>query len=165
MNQVPSDRPVIETSRSVDGQSIFLKWRALQQKYVNGILRGYTIRYYKYPLWRSLRVSADQLQVTVTGLQICSWYQFEISAFTSKGEGPRGYVGYIKTCMYIDIEVCCHLARLHVFQVKMKIPLHVRPSMYLFIASMHVNYIQQVCSSRACLTFLSRKEKQTYSVY
>ena len=111
MNQVPSDRPVIETSRAVDGQSIFLKWRALQQKYVNGILRGYTIRYYKYPLWRSLRVSADQLQVTVTGLLSCAWYQFRISAFTSKGEGPRGYSASKKTCMYIDTEVCYHFAR------------------------------------------------------
>ena len=50
-------------------------------------------------------MSADQLQVTVTGLQICSWYWFGISAFTSKGEGPRSYVGDIKTCMYIYTEV------------------------------------------------------------
>ena len=103
MNQVPSDRPVIETSRAVDGQSIFLKWRALPQKYVNGILRGYTIWYdtlYGSSSWRSLNVSADQLQVTITGLRSCTWYDFEISAFTSKGEGPRGYVGYTKTCMY-----------------------------------------------------------------
>ena len=130
MNQVPSDWPVIETSRAVDGQSIFMKWKALQQKYANGILRGYTIWYYARHgpySWRSLNVSADQLQVTVTGLQICSWYRFWISAFTSKGEGPRSYVGDIKTCMYIYTEVCCHLARAHVFQVKIKINIHVRP--------------------------------------
>ena len=102
MNQVPSDGPVIETSRAVDGQSIFLKWRALPQKYVNGILRGYTIKYYaRYGSysWRTLSVSADQLQVTITGLRSCEYHYFQISAFTSKGEGPRAY-GDIKTCMY-----------------------------------------------------------------
>ena len=147
MNQVPSDRPVIETSRAVDGQSIFLKWRALPQKYVNGILRGYTIQYYaRYGSysWRSLSVSADQLQVTITGLRSCTWYDFEISAFTSKGEGPRDYTGYIKTCMYwywslLPPFSCTRIT----LQVKIKIPLHVRPSKttqrYTFLASMHVN--------------------------
>ena len=89
-------------------------------------------------------MSADQLQVTITGLRSCEYHQFQISAFTSKGEGPRGDAGYIKTCMYIDTEVCCHLSRAHVFQVNMKIPLHVRPSTktthrYTSLASMHVN--------------------------
>ena len=119
MNQVPSDGPVIETLRVVDGQSIFLKWRALPQKYANGIVRGYTIWYWsRYSSWQNLSLSADQLQVTVTGLQSCVWYAFGISAFTSKGEGPR-YYEYITTSMYVDTEACCHLT------VKIKIPLHV----------------------------------------
>ena len=109
MNQVPSYGPVIETSRAVDGQSFFLKWRALPQKYANGIVRGYTIWYgSRYP-WQNVSVSADQLQVTVTGLQSCAWYSFEISAFTAKGEGRRSNYDYIKTCMYVDIEVGCYL--------------------------------------------------------
>ena len=118
MNQVPSDWPVIETSRAVDSQSIFLKWRALPQKCVNGILRGYTIQYYAWYgsySWRSLNVSADQLQVTITGLRSCTLYYVRISAFTSKGEGPRGDAGYIKTCMYIDTEVCYHSLLLHTY--------------------------------------------------
>ena len=144
MNQVPSVEPVIETSRAVDSQSIFLKWRALPQKYVNGILRGYTIRYdtrYGSYSWRSLSVSADQLQVTITGLTSCEYHQFQISAFTSKGEGPRRYVGYIKTCMYWYWSLLPLLAPAHVFQVNIKIPLHVTPSnstrMYSFLGSMH----------------------------
>ena len=111
MNQVPSVEPAIETSRAVDGQSIFLKWRALPQKYVNGILRGYTIQYYtRYGSYsrRSLDVSADQLQVTVTGLRSCAFHHVEISAFTSKGEGPRQHI-HVKTCMYFNILILYHL--------------------------------------------------------
>ena len=105
MNQVPSYWPALETLRAVDSQSIFLKWRALPQECVNGILRGYTIRYYDWygsSPWRSLSVSADQLQVTVTGLTSCASYYVRISAFTSKGEGPNQY-NYIRTCTYFNI--------------------------------------------------------------
>ena len=123
INQVPSDRPaVIGTPRAVDGQSIFLRWRALSQKDVNGILRGYKIWCRSRYSSQILSVSGDRLQVTVTGLTSCVWYTVRISAFTSKGEGPRGDAGYIKTCMYILILKC--LAILLVYYLN--IPLHAR---------------------------------------
>ena len=145
MNQVPSNWPTLETLRAVDSQSIFLKWRALPQKYINGILRGYKIQCLsRYP-WQSFSVSADQLQVTITGLQSCAFHHVEISAFTSKGEGPRRHV-HVTTCMYFNILILYQFARESVFWAKLKIPLHARCSKILIF----INPTQIKNGSRTC---------------
>lgn len=84
-----------------------VRWDPVPVSYVNGRLLGYKVYYkdtqYYYSLERAVNTSSpDELHVVLTGIQTGQRYQISVSAFTSKGQGPRSSYLYISKgkCQY-----------------------------------------------------------------
>ena len=100
---VPSRAPSNITFTNVGSTEVTVNWDPLPEQYVNGRLLGYKVHfqeatYYSVSSYKSsINVTTNSTSVTLTGLRPGQRYHTQISAFTSKGEGPRSYFFYITT--------------------------------------------------------------------
>ena len=83
---------------SIKASEVFLEWTPIPMANVNGILKGYKVKYKKYfnSEYEVVYTKGQTSEKTVTGLKGFTLYMFEISAFTTTGEGPP-VPGVIKT--------------------------------------------------------------------
>ncbi|PFX28263.1 Transmembrane protease serine 5 [Stylophora pistillata] len=104
---VPSKGPLNISIENVESTEITVQWDPLPQQYVNGKLLGYRVYFhvsaYYYFRPRNNNVTINATKVTLTGLNPGQWYYVYVSAFTSKGEGPRSYYRYVKTACKITL--------------------------------------------------------------
>ena len=77
-----------------DYQSAYVSWEFIPSSQVPGILRGYDITYREYfsNVTSNMRVAADMLQRTVTGLKANTLYWLEVAGYTNAGLGPESLV-------------------------------------------------------------------------
>ena len=78
-----------------------MKWRPVEDGFVHGILLGYRL-YYRLttlPLMPPFNrtMAPDQLETIYEGFLMFTNYTFQITAFTSKGEGPLSQEVVIST--------------------------------------------------------------------
>jgi hypothetical protein len=70
--------------------SIHLQWYKVLSNHQNGVILGYRIYYRVYlgnESWNMIGVEERETSRTVNNLTMFTKYLFQISAFTSKGEG------------------------------------------------------------------------------
>ena len=104
---VPAINPHILLDRTIDYSKSWIRWEKLSPKYVRGILRGYRIYFaiedadkdlYEYStVVGNITVGPGILEMTITGLQPNTYYLAWVKAFTSKGEGRKENIEYIRT--------------------------------------------------------------------
>ena len=100
---VPSRGPSNITFTNVGSTEVTVNWDPLPWQYVNGRLLGYKVyfqdtAYYSVSSYKSsVNVSTNSTSVTLTALRPGQRYYTYISAFTSKGVGPRSNFYYITT--------------------------------------------------------------------
>ena len=100
---VPSRAPSNITFTNVRSTEVTVNWDPLPEQYANGRLLGYDVYFQEttyYPVssnLSSVNVTTNSTSVTLTGLRPGQRYHIYISAFTSKGVGPRSYFYYITT--------------------------------------------------------------------
>ena len=98
---VPSRAPSNITFTNVGSTEVTVTWNPLPEQYVNGRLLGYKVHFQEtayYPVSSNtinISVTTNSTSVTLTGLRPGRRYYTYISAFTSKGVGPRSYFYYI----------------------------------------------------------------------
>ena len=104
---VPSRAPSNVTFTNVRSTEVTVNWNPLPEQYANGRLSGYIV-YFQEAAYHSVssntssvNVTANSTSVTLTGLRPGQRYYTYISAFTSKGVGPRSYFYYITTGRYL----------------------------------------------------------------
>jgi hypothetical protein len=88
---VPSKCPQDLGGRNLSSTSIYLNWQPVEDGFVHGVPLGYRL-YYRLttaPLMPPFNktFAPDQLETIIDGLFMFTNYTFEITAFTSKGEG------------------------------------------------------------------------------
>lgn len=103
---VPSRAPSNVIFTNVGSTEVTVNWDPLPGQYVNGRLLGYKVYFqetasYSVSYKNSVNVTTNSTRVTMTGLKPGQRYYTYISAFTSKGEGPRSYFYYITTGRYL----------------------------------------------------------------
>lgn len=106
---VPSRAPSNVSFTNVGSTEITVHWSPLPELYANGRLLGYRV-YFQKTSYYSYSVSSNASSVNVTNpnatgvilteLNPGQRYRIYVSAFTSKGEGPRSYGYYVTTGMY-----------------------------------------------------------------
>ena len=79
-----------------------VQWDPLPQQYANGRLLGYSINvyvddYYVNYIKTVYSNNSGVHMVIVRGLKAAQRYRISVAAFTSEGEGPQSYYGYITT--------------------------------------------------------------------
>ena len=88
----PSKIPQNFHGYNLSSTSLQLKWNPVQDGFVHGILRGYRLYYRitKLPLMPYINITYDSatLSATLHDLLMFTKYTLQITAFTSKGEGP-----------------------------------------------------------------------------
>jgi len=100
---VPSRAPSTVTFTNVRSTEVTINWNPLPEQYANGRLLGYkvylqeAVYYYVSSNTSGVNVTTNSTSVTMTGLKPGQRYYTYISAFTSKGVGPRSYFYYITT--------------------------------------------------------------------
>ncbi|KAL9953500.1 hypothetical protein ACROYT_G040923 [Oculina patagonica] len=101
---VPSRAPSNITFTNVRSTEITVNWSPLAEQYVNGLLLGYRIYFKKtgyYSIYSNVSsvnvTNPNTTRITLTGLNPGQRYDIYVSAFTSKGEGPRSYRYYVTT--------------------------------------------------------------------
>ncbi|XP_022786238.1 uncharacterized protein LOC111326491 isoform X2 [Stylophora pistillata] len=104
---VPSRAPRSITFSNVESTEITVQWDSLQQQYINGKLLGYRVyfqvyAYYYSPLTNN-SITVNTTKVNLRGLNPGQRYDVSVSAFTSKGEGPRSYRHYVTTACKITL--------------------------------------------------------------
>ena len=100
---VPLRSPEIERAFVIDYSAIHIKWQRLSQRFARGILGGYRVYIKDTSSERvtNVTVGPDKQELYVTGLQGEKYYEIWINAFTSKGEGKKGYSQWIQTSKYM----------------------------------------------------------------
>ncbi|XP_015769308.1 PREDICTED: uncharacterized protein LOC107347850 [Acropora digitifera] len=95
---IPSRRPYIEHVKSVDYNSIWLRWSKLHKEETWETLRGYRIHITKaynfngsQPFYRKLTVGPDVTAYYVTGLPTETHLRVSVAGFTATGEGIQSY--------------------------------------------------------------------------
>ncbi|XP_028396320.1 uncharacterized protein LOC114520285 [Dendronephthya gigantea] len=89
---IPSKPPRDLRGHNLSSTTISIKWRTVEDGFVHGILLGYRL-YYRLtvaPLMPPFNKTfgPEQYEATIDGLFMFTNYTFQITAFTSKGEGP-----------------------------------------------------------------------------
>ena len=109
-------RVKLEASNST---AVLVEWRSPSTRERNGIIRGYQIHYVKVnerdePIGLSDMYDVrgtDKTSVVIGGLQPDTWYQFQVAAYTRKGDGERSRPKTVKTkgagkyCEYVDVRL------------------------------------------------------------
>ena len=101
---VPSRAPSNITFKDVKATRVTVSWNPLPRQFHNGRLLGYKV-YLRKNVYYSVQSNTSSVtfsnpnttQITLTGLQPAQRYDVSVSAFTSKGEGPRSYNYYFTT--------------------------------------------------------------------
>ena len=96
---VPSAAPSYIRLSNLEQTDVKVQWNPLSQYYANGRLLGYRVYfreyrsyyYYSYLTERVNTSSANVTMVILRDLKEATTYQIAVTAFTSKGEGPRSY--------------------------------------------------------------------------
>ena len=91
---VPSKAPENVRVASHGLNEFLVEWDPLSVQYVNGLLLGYSVYYkdarYYYYLEKTVNTgSPDESHVILTGIETGKRYQISVTAFTSRGPGPR----------------------------------------------------------------------------
>ena len=93
---VPSRAPSYIRLLNSQFTDVKVQWNPLSQQYANGRLLGYKVYYREYTYYyysyyaKSVNTSsANVTMVILRDLRQATRYQVAVSAFTSKGEGPR----------------------------------------------------------------------------
>lgn len=86
---------------------ITVDWSPLPEQYINGRLLGYRVYFQKTAhnyldpvaskAWRVKVTNPNTTRVTFSGLKPAQLYDIDVTAFTSKGEGPRTFRTSVKT--------------------------------------------------------------------
>ena len=95
---VPSRAPSYIRLSNLEPTDVKVQWNPLSQYYANGRLLGYRVYfreyrsyYYSY-LTKTVNTSSSNVtMVILRDLKQATTYQVAVTAFTSKGEGPRSY--------------------------------------------------------------------------
>ena len=92
---VPSRAPSIFVT-NVTSTSLTVQWNPLPPQYHNGRLLGYRVFFrktanYSSPIDASSVVVYNSNWVTLKNLDPGQRYEISVTAFTSKGDGPRSY--------------------------------------------------------------------------
>ena len=99
-SQEPSAAPNVSLL-NISSTALEINWTALATHYRNGILLGYRIF-----MWKESEGSAFSLNTTVAGAtyfkrfeELSKWttYCFQITAFTSVGDGPKSDADCVRT--------------------------------------------------------------------
>ena len=97
---VPSRAPSFIRLSNFEQTDVKVQWNPLSQYYANGRLLGYRVyfreyrSYYYYYSYLTESVNTSSANVTMVilrDLKEATAYQIAVTAFTSKGEGPRSY--------------------------------------------------------------------------
>lgn len=89
----------------INSTAAHVSWRPPREKERNGIIRGYQIHYHKVnernepiglPEMYNVRGS-EITEIAVAGLQPDTQYQFQVAAYTRRGDGERSRPNKIKT--------------------------------------------------------------------
>lgn len=100
---VPSRAPSNIRFTNVKSTEVTVNWNPLSEQYANGRLLGYRVYFQETAYYSvssntsSVNVTTNSTRVTLTGLRPGQRYHTYISAFTSKGAGPRSSFYYITT--------------------------------------------------------------------
>ena len=101
---VPSRAPSNIGFSNVGSTEITVTWNPLPMQYANGRLLGYIVYFQKTSYYSSSSSTSsvnvtnpNATRITLTGLNPGQRYDIYVSAFTSKGEGPRSYRYYVTT--------------------------------------------------------------------
>ena len=100
---VPSRAPSNITFTNVKSTEVTVNWNPLLEQYANGRLLGYKVYFQETAYYSvssntsSVNVTTNTTRVRLTGLRPGQRYHTYISAFTSKGVGPRSYFYYVTT--------------------------------------------------------------------
>ena len=108
---VPSRAPSNITFKDVKATRVTVSWNPLPRQFYNGRLLGYKV-YLRKNAYYSVQSNTSSVtfsnpnttQITLTGLEPTQRYDVSVSAFTSKGEGPRSYNYYVTTGKPIKTE-------------------------------------------------------------
>ncbi|XP_001638933.2 uncharacterized protein LOC5519017 [Nematostella vectensis] len=105
---VPSLPPQQLFAANLTSQStITLTWSPVPRGHVNGVLRGYILRYsmtssadirVRKPKTLEMRIPPEKTRIELSGLQSYSLWKFQLLAYTSVGEGPETEVIVAETC-------------------------------------------------------------------
>ena len=109
---VPSRAPSNITFKDIKATRVTVSWNALPRQFHNGRLLGYKV-YLRKNAYYSVQSNTSSVnisnpnttRITLTGLESAQRYDVSVSAFTSKGEGPRSYRYYITTGKALKIQV------------------------------------------------------------
>lgn len=90
---------------SINSTAISVQWRSPADREPGGLIRGYRVYYVQVNDNDELigaPAMVDTLdglknEVTITGLQSDTFYQFQIAAYTRKGDGERSKPRKVKT--------------------------------------------------------------------
>ena len=95
---VPSAAPPNVTAQNTSSTSILLEWDLMPEDDRNGILLGYVVYYNRTTGTETSFVHrSTERSVEITNLERYTIYQFEMTAFTSIGQGNRSTVIYCTT--------------------------------------------------------------------
>lgn len=89
----------------VDYSTIWIKWHAIEDRYIHGTLRGYRVHIIEaeyhhgsQPYKREITINdPEQLDLIITGLPPATRFRIWVAAFTSIGEGSQRHEQWIKT--------------------------------------------------------------------
>ena len=112
---VPSAAPSYIRLSNLEQTDVKVQWNPLSQYYANGRLLGYRVyfreyRSYYYYSYLTESVNTSSANVTMEilrDLKEATTYQIAVTAFTSKGEGPRSYWVSITTGNAFCCCCCC----------------------------------------------------------
>ena len=112
---VPSRAPSYIRLSNFEQTDVKVQWNPLSQYYANGRLLGYRVYfreyrsyyYYSYLTESVNTSSANVTMVILRDLKEATTYQIAVTAFTSKGEGPRSYWMSITTGNAHFFCCCC----------------------------------------------------------
>ena len=101
MHAVPSEAPRDLTAIAVSSTSIVTAWQLPVVDSRNGIIRGFKLFYKQNGSIKSPTIFLFEnpliLSKTVAGLDESTEYEFQVLAFTSVGDGPKGPIVVAKT--------------------------------------------------------------------
>eukprot|EP00794_Sanderia_malayensis_P019880 gene19880-21821_t len=88
----PSAGPVNVTLTSATSRSLSIQWQDVVAEHRNGIITKYKLYYkqsYGSSSWTTVIINAPGKSYTITGLNLWTYYDIKVSAFTSVGEGVK----------------------------------------------------------------------------